>query len=64
MDVQLQEDGGIPVVPFLEACKSVLTIFGKIFIIILVCSDVTKFSLPPIFSPILFSIVSMIMMTG
>ena len=29
MDVQLQEDGGIPVVPFLEACKSVLTIFGK-----------------------------------
>ena len=35
MDVQLQEDGGIPVVPFLEACKSVLTIFGKIFIILI-----------------------------
>ena len=34
MDVQLQEDGGIPVVPFLEACKSVLTIFGKIFTIL------------------------------
>lgn len=29
VDIKLDGDGGIPVEPFLEACKNLLPIFGK-----------------------------------